>query len=185
MVHDDKERRGSRDRPCGRAHRLTNFCRYLSSSRHTAHEQPFKVVVRYPHHPLAGQRIAVIRCLKFAHVPHFVIQGPDGCRALLPVWMTEHCAASLSLVEPPRLSIDALQALCRLINAQASSLSSAMSLKGGGSDGELSATAAATRSTDTRAKKATKPVSSSRSKKSAQTTRHRLRRAHSRRKGGK
>ena len=39
-----------------------------------------------------------------------------------------------------------------------------MSLKGGGSDGELSATAAATRSTDTRAKKATKPVSSSRSK---------------------
>src|SRR5262249_8130172 len=85
-------------------------CRRSSSSRHTAHEQLFKVVVRYPHHPLAGQRIAVIRCLKFAHVPHFVIQGPDGCRALLPVWMTEHCASSLSLVEPPRLSIDALQA---------------------------------------------------------------------------
>jgi len=183
VVHDDKERRGSRDRPCGRAHRLTNFCRYLSGSRHTAQAQPFEVVVRYPHHPLAGRRIAVIRCLKYANVPHFVIQSPDRCHALLPVWMTERYAGSLPLVETPRLSIDALRALCCLINTQASSLSSAMILTGGGSDGALSTTAA-TRSTGTCAKKATKPAGSCRSKKSYQTPCHRLRRAHNRRKGG-
>jgi len=155
----------------------------LSGSRHTAQTQPFEVVVRYPHHPLAGERIPVIRCLKYANVPHFVVQGPDGCSALLPVWMTERYAASLPLVETPRLSIDALRALSCLINAQASSLSSAMILTSGGGDGAISTTA--TRSIDTSAKNSTKPFGSRRSKNSAQTPYHRLRSAHGRSKGGK
>jgi hypothetical protein len=59
------------------------------------------------------RRVTVIRCRTYADQPHFVINAPDNYRILLPAWMTEPWAATLPLLEVPRLSIDALLALCR------------------------------------------------------------------------
>ena len=42
---------------------------------------------------------------------HFVIEQPDGMRALLPAWMTEPWAAHLTIIEMPRLTLEALYAL--------------------------------------------------------------------------
>jgi hypothetical protein len=39
---------------------------------------------------------------------HFVIEQPDGTRALLPAWMTEPWAAQLPVVKLPRLTLEAL-----------------------------------------------------------------------------
>jgi len=96
----------------------------LRQQRHTAQEQPLEVFVRYSFHPLAEKRVAVIRCYKYSDLPHYVVEGPDKCRILLPAWMTDPRASSLQMVETPRLSIDALLALCRLFEAKRSSLSS-------------------------------------------------------------
>jgi hypothetical protein len=75
------------------------------------------VVIHYPHHPRAGESIAVLRRVLYAEHVHFVIEQADGSRVLLPEWMTEPWAATLPVVDVPGLSLDALRALCRLINA--------------------------------------------------------------------
>ena len=63
------------------------------------------------------ERITAIRRVKHAGLVHFVIEGPDGCRALLPAWMTETLAATLPIVDVPRLSLDALRALRGIVEA--------------------------------------------------------------------
>ena len=60
----------------------------------------------------------VLRRLRYADCPHFVIEQPGGSRLLLPAWMTEHHAATLPLVAVPRLSFDCLRELRHLIEAQ-------------------------------------------------------------------
>jgi len=105
-----------------------------SIRRHTAQKQPFEVVVRYPYHPLAGKRIIVIRRVSFADLLHFVINDPNGCRTMLPAWMTESWAAALPLVKDPRLPIDAIRTLRRLIDPLRSSPSSAASRTSGGNN---------------------------------------------------
>src|SRR6266403_1203211 len=131
----------------------------LLGPRHTAQEQPFEAVVRYPHHPLVGQRIIIIRRVIYAGLVHFVIEGPDECRVLLPAWMTETFAATLPMVEVPRPSLDALRALCDLLRASSVSLSpsSGTTRTGGGEDG-TARTMAATRSSGARQKRNATPA---------------------------
>jgi len=54
------------------------------------------VLIQYPEHPCVGERGAVVRRLQHAGSFHFVIEQPDGTRALLPAWMTEPWAAQLT-----------------------------------------------------------------------------------------
>src|SRR5215470_7399236 len=166
----------------------TSCSRHRSIRRHTALEQPFEIVVRYPHHPFAGKRIIVVRCRTYAHQSHFVIDAPDNYRILLPAWMTEPCAATLPLLEVPRLSIDALRALSRLIDAHRSSSSSATSRIDGG-DHEPTSPVVPTRSACAgRGQTSNKTNQSSienRSRKPSQASRQRVRRSRSGRKGRK
>src|SRR5260370_33091099 len=130
--------------------RMRSRALHRSSSRlHTTHEQPSEVVVRYPHHPFAGQRITVTRCVTHAGQAHYSIQAPDKHPALLPAWMTESFAATLPIVEVPRLPLEALRALCGLIEAQCLPPSSGMIRVDGGHSGPAS-TMATTRSSDAR-----------------------------------
>src|SRR5271155_2061533 len=91
--------------------------RIRSGQRHTTREHLYEVVVEYPHHPLAGRRIPVVRRCLHAGLVHFVVDGPDGCRALLPAWMTESHAATLPIVAIPRLSLSVFSALRDLVRA--------------------------------------------------------------------
>jgi hypothetical protein len=133
-----------------------------------------------------------IRRRKYANLSHLVIDGPDTHRALLPAWMADPYAATLPIVDVPRLSIDPLWALCRLIDSLRSLLSAANQL--GGGDREAKPTDASTRSAVHQGER--KPVKVYRSgivrgnSKSAQTSYGRVRinpkvRTDRRRKGGK
>ena len=119
----------------------------FSSRRHTAVEQPSEVVVRYPYHPFAGRSVTVRRRVTHAGQVHYSIEAPDKHPVLLPAWMTESSAAALSIVEAPRLPLDALRALYGLIEAQRSPSSSGMIRMDGGHNGTAS-TMATTRSSD-------------------------------------
>ena len=47
-----------------------------SRRRHTAQEQPFDVLIQYPPHPRAGERVVVVRRLHHGSSAHFVIEQP-------------------------------------------------------------------------------------------------------------
>ena len=81
-----------------------------SDRRHTAQKQLFDVLIHYPHHPCAGEQVAVVRTVQHGGTVHFVIDWPDGTRGMLPEWMTEPWAASLPIVETAPLSLSALRA---------------------------------------------------------------------------
>lgn len=158
----DTERTDCRDRLCDRALTPTSFCRRRSGLRHTAQEHLFEVVVQYPHHPRAGERVMVLRRVLHGARVHYVIEQPDGCRVLLPAWMTETSAAAMPMVEVPRLSLDALRELRGLIDAQrvSSSPSSETTRTGGGDDG-TPCTMATTRSPGARDKRNPTPATRS------------------------
>ena len=42
------------------------------------------MLIHYPLHPRAGERVVVVRRLQHAGSGHFVIEQPDGTRASLP-----------------------------------------------------------------------------------------------------
>jgi hypothetical protein len=92
------------------------FFPYWSDLRHTAQKQQFDVLIHYPHHPCAGEKVFVVRTVQHAGTVHFVIDLADGTRGLLPEWMTEPSAASLPLVETATLSLSALRAVRATIN---------------------------------------------------------------------
>ena len=135
---------------------------FAAGLRHTAQEHLFEVVVQYPHHPRAGERVMVLRRVLHGARVHFVIEQPDGCRVLLPAWMTETSAAAMPMVEVPRLSLDALRELRGLIDAQrvSSSPSSETTPTGGGDDG-TTCTMATTRSPGARDKRNPTPATRS------------------------
>src|ERR1700676_1418457 len=136
--------------------------RRVTGPRHTTQEHPFEVVIHYPHHPRAGECVVAFRRLVHGSRLHFVIEQPDGCRVLLPAWMTESSAATLPMVAVPRLSLDSLRELRGLIHAQrlSSSPSSGTTRMGGGDDGTTCRMATA-RSPGARNKR--KPASAARS----------------------
>src|SRR5438132_4184718 len=109
-----------------------------SRRRHTAQEQPFDVLIQYPQHPRAGERVAVVRQLQHGGSVHFVIEQPDGMRALLPAWMTEPWAAQLAIIDTPRLTLEALYALRSATNGALLSLSSSTMMRGECDDGATS-----------------------------------------------
>jgi hypothetical protein len=84
-------------------------CPYRSDPQHTAQKQQFDVLIHYPHHPYAGERVLVVRTVQHAGAVHFVIDLADGTRGLLPEWMSEPSAANLPLVETATLSLSALR----------------------------------------------------------------------------
>ena len=65
--------------------------------------------------PHAGERIPVSRRITYADGVHFVIEQPDGSRLVTPGWMTEFWAATLPMVDIPRLSLAALEELRRIV----------------------------------------------------------------------
>lgn len=152
---------------------------YSSNTQHSAQEHAFEVVVHYPHHPLAGKRISVIRHLTYADRPHFVVEGPDNGRLLLPAWMTEPAAGALPTVAIPRLSIDALLALRRLIDTQLSITRSQTIRACKEDDGSISTSAAteSARACETlEPQQATRTGGPQRNNKSARTSSRRMRR---------
>lgn len=72
----------------------------------------------------------VVRRLHHGGNVHFVIEQPDGTRALLPAWMTEPWAAQLTIIERPRLTLEALHALHSVIDGALLSLSSSSMMRG-------------------------------------------------------
>jgi hypothetical protein len=110
----------------------------VSRRRHTAQEQPFDVLIQYPQHPRAGERVLVVRRSRHGGSVHFVIEQPDGTRALLQAWMTEPWAAQFTIIEMPRLTLDALYALRRATNGALLSLSSSIMMRGECNDGATS-----------------------------------------------
>ena len=70
----------------------------------------------------ASERIGVIRRLEHRGSTHFVVDHPDGTRGLLPAWMAEPWAAQLATVEVPRLALEALHTLRRVIDSALLSL---------------------------------------------------------------
>ena len=119
-----------------------------TSTRHTTQEHPFEVVIHYPHHPRAGECVVAFRRVVHGGRLHFVIEQPNGCRVLLPAWMTESCAAALPMVEAPRLSLASLRELRGLVDAQrVSSLPLSRTTRSSGGDDETARTRATTRST--------------------------------------
>ena len=102
----------------------------LSRPRHTTQEQRFDVLIQYPHHPRAGERVAVVRRLQHGGSSHFVIEQPDGTRTLLPVWMTEPWTAQIAIVKKPRLTLEALFTLRRTIDGALLSSSPATPMRG-------------------------------------------------------
>jgi hypothetical protein len=80
-------------------------------------------VIRYPFHPRAGERVAVVRRLQHGDEAHFVIDQRDGSRTLLPAWMTEAWATQIATVEIPRLTLMALCTVRDVINGALLSLS--------------------------------------------------------------
>src|SRR5213079_2391069 len=104
----------------------------------TAQEQPFDVLIQYPLHPRAGERVVVVRRLHHGGSIHFVVEQPDSTRALLPAWMTEPWAARLTIIEMPRLTLEALHGLRSAINGALLSLSSSSMMRGKCDDGSTS-----------------------------------------------
>src|SRR5262252_9390556 len=86
--------------------------------RHTTQEHPFEIVIHYPHHPRAGERVLAFRRVVHGDRLHFSTEQTNGCRVLVPAWMTENGAAALPMVEVPRLPLASLRELRSLVDAQ-------------------------------------------------------------------
>jgi len=97
----------------------------------------------------------VVRRLRHGGSVHFVIEQPDGTRALLPAWMTEPWAAQFTIIEMPRLTLEALYALRSAINGALLSLSSSTMMGEECDDGATSRPPAA-RSARARGQRASK-----------------------------
>ncbi len=151
MGCDDRERRSPLCRLCAPGRRRANFCRRRTTTRHTTQEHPFEVVIHYPHHPRAGECVVAFRRVVHGGRLHFAIEQTNGCRVLVPAWMTESGAAALPMVKAPRLSLASLRELRGIVDAQrVSSLPSPRTTRPGGGDGGTAHTIATTRSTRSR-----------------------------------
>ena len=76
------------------------------------------VVVRYPWHPLCGRELEVSGRHVRGGEASFVVVLPDGTRTEVPEWMTKVAACvGAQPVQSPTVSVSALQALRRLLDA--------------------------------------------------------------------
>ncbi|MBK5123813.1 hypothetical protein IQ288_28585 [Burkholderia sp. R-69980] len=72
--------------------------------------------MRHRFHPLAGERLAVVRLHYVNDEPCYVIRRSNGTTVSVPAWMTELAAANVRVVEQSRLSIAALLELRRCVS---------------------------------------------------------------------
>jgi hypothetical protein len=96
------------------------------------------VLIHYPHHPLAGKRVIVLREVYHADRLHFVIDSADGTRELLPQWMTEPGSANLRQVEVAVLPFAALRDLRATIDSAVLSFASCKTRESGNNVGASS-----------------------------------------------
>ena len=111
-----------------------------TSLRDNAPDQPTEVVIHYPYHPRAGRCLRVFGRKREMNGDYVIVDQLDGTRALLPIWMTLPEAASLLLVELPRLPLESLRGLRAMVDGQLSVLSGSVS--GDGSDAKFPGTTA-------------------------------------------
>lgn len=163
-------------------------CCFPANRRYTAQKQHVEIVIKYPHHPRAGERIPVSHRITYAEGVHFVIEQPDGSRLAIPGWMTEFWAATLPMVDIPRLSLAALQELLRIVEiSHLPSSPSSKTNQRGDDDGTASGMSAA-RSVDVnrRSPSAARDERSQRDHQSAQAASQRMRpRPGGKRQGGR
>ena len=99
------------------SYRPSRICRIQANRRCGAHKS--SVVVRYPWHPLCGRELEVCGRHVRGGEASLVVVLPDGTRTEVPEWMTQVDASSgTELVSSPTVSVSALGALRRLLDAQ-------------------------------------------------------------------
>ena len=90
----------------------------LASAKHS-HTTYVLLTVHYPHHPLRGQTVTVVRrCRSFGlHQVQVVLASGD--QLVIPEWMLdeEHCRG-MGVVERPTVAVSALIALRSFLDAQ-------------------------------------------------------------------
>jgi hypothetical protein len=75
------------------------------------------VVIHYPFDPRFGQAVTVVHRRQFAGAEHMVVVQRDGTLALMPAWMSEEAARSITLTTCPRLSVERLMELRRQLDS--------------------------------------------------------------------
>ena len=85
---------------------------------HTTHDpQPTKIC--YSFHPSHDVEVEVIRCLRKSESVILIVRLPGGSQIAIPEWMLDpRICDQLISEDTPRISIDALMDLRRLIDAQ-------------------------------------------------------------------
>lgn len=72
------------------------------------------VRVFYPHHPLHGEDLAVVRSPK-GRDGYFVVRRVDGIDVRVPAWMLRPAAASATISARATLGVSALRAVLALV----------------------------------------------------------------------
>jgi len=85
--------------------------------KHTAHIQVSEIMVYYPFHAFSGKKIPTCGLKQHREEKHYIIIQPDGTKTYLPVWMTEPAAKSIPIVEKPKISLEALLELKKIVDA--------------------------------------------------------------------
>jgi hypothetical protein len=95
-----------------------------SKQQHTTHEHHAEILVHYRFHPRCGERLTVIRLHRWNAEAEagYIARDSSGILTYVPTWMCEPSAAQFTIQSQPRVSLPALLALRRLIDAVLSSL---------------------------------------------------------------
>lgn len=96
-------------------------CRSRSGRRHSPHKRAFETAIHYRYHPRCGERVLVVGCRHHGGEAYFILEQPDGSRALIPAWMANPQAVELETVAVPRIGLAALNDLRRLLDSLLSS----------------------------------------------------------------
>ncbi len=83
----------------------------MAKQRHNAHYQPEEVTIRYSFHPRCGEAVLATGRRRHGDEVALIIHQPDGTLAHLPLWMTSHQAAEMTITEDLRLSLATLREL--------------------------------------------------------------------------
>ncbi|MEE8058964.1 MAG: DUF5372 family protein, partial [Pseudomonadales bacterium] len=75
-----------------------------SDQPHDAHYSHQYVLVKYPFHPLHGQRLEVVGERTYHNQTHLVVKTPSQGQIHLPQWMTQEQAGDMSITTSPALS---------------------------------------------------------------------------------
>lgn len=90
-----------------------------ASAKHS-HNTHVSLTIHYPHHPLFGNTVTVVRRCRSFGLHQVQVILPSGYQLLIPDWMLdeEHCRG-MKIVERPTVAVPALLALRSLLQVQA------------------------------------------------------------------